>query len=68
MKKTRPYSQVEYKKTFAGDIRKNALEIALDVRKFEIDLYWKRATEKQGQRAISSNISNNWSLTPIMHF
>lgn len=27
-----------------GDVRKEALKNALDIRKFEIDLYWKRAT------------------------
>jgi hypothetical protein len=33
----------EYKKAFNGK-EKNALEHALDIRKFEIELYWKRAT------------------------
>jgi hypothetical protein len=28
----------------SGEIRKEALKQALDIRKFEIDLYWKRAT------------------------
>jgi tRNA A-37 threonylcarbamoyl transferase component Bud32 len=27
-----------------GEVRKEALKQALDIRKFEIDLYWKRAT------------------------
>jgi len=43
---TREFSQNEYEETFIKDagIRKSALDIALDVRKFEIELYWKRAT------------------------
>jgi surface polysaccharide O-acyltransferase-like enzyme len=35
----------EYKKEFDGESKKEkALEYALDIRKFEIELYWKRAT------------------------
>lgn len=41
---TRPFSQEEYKATFSGEKGDKALEIALDIRKFEIELYWKRAT------------------------
>jgi len=43
---TKPFSQKEYEDTFINnnDIRKAALTVALDVRKFEIELYWKRAT------------------------
>jgi hypothetical protein len=47
---TSPFSDEEYKSTFIGidekpsDIHAKALERALDIRKFEIDLYWKRAT------------------------
>ncbi|AJX81482.1 putative membrane protein [Burkholderia pseudomallei 7894] len=41
---TRRMTPEEYVKTFDGDKRKKALERALDTRKFEIDLYWKRAT------------------------
>ncbi len=47
---TNPFSDEEYKKTFApdgdkaSDINVKALERALDIRKFEIELYWKRAT------------------------
>jgi len=38
-------SQAQYHKDFDGDPkRKEALEHALDIRKFEIELYWKRAT------------------------
>ena len=39
------YSQERYKKDFLADAqrRERALERALDTRKFEIDLYWKRA-------------------------
>ena len=38
-------SQEQYQEAFAGDRKKEkALEHALDIRKFEIDLYWKRAT------------------------
>jgi len=42
----RDFSEKEYQETFIDhdDIRKRALDIALDIRKFEIDLYWKRAT------------------------
>lgn len=43
--------QAEYNKEFEGDgqavpdsVRVRALDRALDIRKFEIDLYWKRAT------------------------
>lgn len=38
------YSQDEYNEIFERDIRKEALQIALDTRKFEIELYWKRTT------------------------
>lgn len=43
---TRDFSQEDYESTFLSDdsVRKNALTVALDVRKFEIELYWKRAT------------------------
>jgi len=35
----------DYKKLFSHKtIRERAIEQALDTRKFEIDLYWKRAT------------------------
>jgi len=37
-------SQEEYKNAFSGEKREKALNIALDIRKFEIELYWKRAT------------------------
>lgn len=39
------YTQDDYNKDFKSDpeIQKKALEFALDIRKFEIDLYWKRA-------------------------
>lgn len=38
------YTQEKYDKSFpAGDKREKALEHALDIRKFEIELYWKRA-------------------------
>lgn len=40
---TREYSQDQYRKDFTGEKRKEALKQALDIRKFEIDLYWKRA-------------------------
>lgn len=45
MNKYKKLSKNEYLETF-GDIhlRKEALKCALDVRKFEIELYWKRAT------------------------
>jgi hypothetical protein len=36
-------SENEYKRSFPEDKRAKALEKALDIRKFEIDLYWKRA-------------------------
>ena len=40
------YSSEQYYKDFLSslDVREKALERALDIRKFEIDLYWKRAT------------------------
>lgn len=40
------FTQDEYSQTFLSDdkIRRRALDIALDIRKFEIDLYWKRAS------------------------
>ncbi|RZG15591.1 hypothetical protein EXT47_09085 [Pseudoalteromonas sp. CO342X] len=43
---TTPLSQQEYEDKFLKDdaIRRNAHQLALDVRKFEIELYWKRAT------------------------
>ena len=43
---TTSYSDDEYSKDFLQDeeINKAALKQALDIRKFEIDLYWKRAT------------------------
>jgi|CZKF01.1.fsa_nt_gi hypothetical protein len=37
------HDENEYLALFADKTREKALEIALDVRKFEIDLYWKRA-------------------------
>lgn len=41
---TRKITPEEYLNAFDGDKRGKALERALDTRKFEIDLYWKRAT------------------------
>ena len=43
---TTPYTDEEYVKEFLAEekINEKALERALDIRKFEIDLYWKRAT------------------------
>ncbi len=40
---TRSLSPAEYDEAFSGK-EKEALKQALDIRKFEIDLYWKRAT------------------------
>ena len=40
---TRQISPEEYKKCFEGK-EKEALDLALNIRKFEIELYWKRAT------------------------
>ena len=37
------HNEQEYLAYFSDKARKKALEVALDVRKFEIDLYWKRA-------------------------
>ncbi len=37
-------SQKEYNKQFSDKKKEKALEHALDIRKFEIELYWKRAT------------------------
>ena len=39
-----PLSQEEYKNSFSDEVREKALNVALDIRKFEIELYWKRAT------------------------
>ena len=36
--------QSKYKQNFPSDKGAKALELALDLRKFEIELYWKRAT------------------------
>lgn len=36
--------QSKYKQNFPGDKSAKALDLALDLRKFEIELYWKRAT------------------------
>lgn len=46
MKHTNEFSGEDYKKSFLDDVEKNekALAYALDIRKFEIDLYWKRAS------------------------
>ncbi|MGK4321669.1 RipA family octameric membrane protein [Citrobacter youngae] len=46
MKHTNEFSGEDYKKIFLDDAKKNekALAYALDIRKFEIDLYWKRAS------------------------
>ena len=43
---TKKYSQEDYERDFleSAEVNKLALEHALDIRKFEIDLYWKRAT------------------------
>lgn len=48
---TSPFSQDQYNEKFSsslspnlGSIREKALERALDTRKFEIELYWKRAS------------------------
>lgn len=42
---SRRISEEEYRADFADiDKKKKALDHALDIRKFEIDLYWKRAT------------------------
>jgi hypothetical protein len=42
---SREISQEEYRADFADRYKKaKALKYALDIRKFEIDLYWKRAT------------------------
>ena len=40
----KPISQAEYLAAFDEAKREKAFEHALDIRKFEIDLYWKRAT------------------------
>jgi len=44
--KTKRLSRADYKRKFLADpkVRSKALETALDIRKFEIELYWKRAT------------------------
>lgn len=47
--KSEPMSEAQYKKAFGINppdpvLLEKALEHALDIRKFEIDLYWKRAT------------------------
>jgi len=40
---TERINQDQYKAAFAGKLQKKALEHALEIRKFEIELYWKRA-------------------------
>lgn len=41
----KPFSDEEYKAVFLNEkVHENALKNALDIRKYEIDLYWKRAT------------------------
>jgi hypothetical protein len=40
----RRINEDNYREQFTGDKAETALEKALDIRKFEIDLYWKRAT------------------------
>lgn len=40
---TERINQDEYKAAFASGLQKEALEHALEIRKFEIELYWKRA-------------------------
>ena len=36
-------TQENYQKHFNEDQMKEAIDVAFDIRKFEIDLYWKRA-------------------------
>lgn len=38
-----PISESSYLQSFPTDVREEALKHAMDIRKFEIDLYWKRA-------------------------
>ncbi|MBO1404321.1 hypothetical protein BVJ64_12540 [Vibrio cholerae] len=40
----KPISEEEYNELFSDSKKSKALELALDIRKFEIELYWKRAT------------------------
>lgn len=72
-----PFSQEEYVETFIdnNDKRKAALAVALDVRKFEIELYWKRAAyfwtfiaaSLAGYGAIqASSIPNKYDLSVIL--
>jgi hypothetical protein len=44
MNETEDFSQEEYSEKFEEPKKGKALEHALDIRKFEIGLYWKRAT------------------------
>lgn len=37
------HNPTAYRETFPCSVRSEALKLALDIRKFEIDLYWKRA-------------------------
>ncbi len=41
---TEKYSQEEYIQEFSDAKKEHAFKLALDIRKFEIDLYWRRAT------------------------
>ena len=41
---SREITQSEYNTLFSNKKRESALQHALDIRKFEIELYWKRAT------------------------
>jgi uncharacterized membrane protein len=74
----RPISREEYDGLFRDKKRKNALKSALNTRKFEIELYWKRATyfwafiaaSFAGYFAIisSDNIDNYRILTILIAF
>lgn len=44
MESKRLKNKQEYFNEFPESVRKDALKNILDIRKFEIDLYWKRAT------------------------
>ena len=45
MKKKKIKGKIEYNKLFCKpEKREEALKVALDIRKFELELYWKRAT------------------------
>ncbi|WP_218951118.1 hypothetical protein [Desulfoluna butyratoxydans] len=63
----RKITEIEYINAFRGKKKEKAVNLALDIRKFEIELYWKRAAyfwtfigaTLAGYIAIQASSSNN---------